>query len=251
MNSKIYTGIILFALLILVCVLDIFIINFLLFGVVIYFAFLESLKLFDIKNRNLVYLALAFYLFVFIFNSNDEANFISPKLIACYVLVLASFVAYFKMENLKILYPFLYPLAPFLIMFEIYLCFGINYIFYMLFTAIVCDSGAYFVGKKFGKTSFSKSSPNKTLEGVMGGVVLASIGGALISYNLFDFVFIKAILVSFLIAIFGVFGDLFESYIKRIAGVKDSGDIFPGHGGMLDRIDAYLFASVAMYLVLV
>lgn len=250
MNSKIYTGLALFALLILICVLDIFVVNIVLFGIIIYVAFLESLKLFDIQNKSLVYLALAFYILMIFFSSNYEDTFVSPKLIFCYCAVIASFVAYFKMENLKIIYPFLYPLAPLLLMSEIYILFGISYIFYILFTAIVCDSGAYFLGKKFGKTSFSKSSPNKTLEGVIGGVIAASIFGALLANNLLGFEYTKAIFISLIVSLFGVFGDLFESYIKRLAGLKDSGDIFPGHGGMLDRVDAYLFASIVMYMVL-
>lgn len=251
MNSRIYTGIVLFALFVLVCIFDVFLINFILFGVIIYLAFIESLKLFDMQNRNLVYLALAFYVFMTIFSLNYNVYFISLKLIFCYMLVFASFIAYFKLPNMRILYPFLYPLAPLLLMFEIYILFGMNYIFWMLFTVILCDSGAYFVGKKIGKTSFSKSSPNKTLEGVLGGVIIALIGGSFVACMILNFTFFKAVLLTFLIAVFGVFGDLFESYVKRVANVKDSGDIFPGHGGMLDRIDAYLFASVIIYLVLV
>src|SRR5690606_9671598 len=95
---------------------------------------------------------------------------------------------------------------------------------------------------------FSATSPNKTLEGVIGGVVIATAIGAFIGYK--DYNLVKAILVTFSMSIAAVFGDLFESYLKREAGVKDSGNVLPGHGGMLDRIDGYLFGVVMMVIAL-
>ena len=110
------------------------------------------------------------------------------------------------------------------------------------------DIGAYFVGRTFGKTKFCETSPNKTIEGVIGGVVFAVVLGSLSSIN--EINFIGAVLVSIIVSFASVFGDLFESYLKREAGVKDSGSILPGHGGVLDRTDGYLFGAIAMLVVL-
>jgi len=104
--------------------------------------------------------------------------------------------------------------------------------------------------KTIGKTQFSPTSPNKTLEGVIGGIAFATVAGTIAGYFMELVPFFIAIIVSFLTATTSVFGDLFESYIKREAGVKDSGDIFPGHGGVLDRLDGYLFGAVMMLIAL-
>jgi phosphatidate cytidylyltransferase len=106
------------------------------------------------------------------------------------------------------------------------------------------DSGAYFVGRFLGKKKLAPIlSPNKTMEGAFGGVV-ASVAGILIAQYLMDIPGSLAILIGFALigGIVEQAGDLFESLLKRIAGIKDSGNVFPGHGGMLDRIDGLLFA---------
>jgi phosphatidate cytidylyltransferase len=110
------------------------------------------------------------------------------------------------------------------------------------------DIGAYFVGKSVGKTKFCETSPNKTIEGVIGGVVFAVILGTLFSTNGISFV--NALIISAVVSISSVFGDLFESYLKREADVKDSGTILPGHGGILDRTDGYLFGAIVMLVLL-
>jgi phosphatidate cytidylyltransferase len=110
------------------------------------------------------------------------------------------------------------------------------------------DVGAYFVGRSIGKTQFSPTSPKKTLEGVIGGVFIAMGLGIIFAPSAYE---IQTILfVSLVVSVGSVFGDLFESYLKREADVKDSGDILPGHGGILDRTDGYLFGGVLMYVLL-
>ncbi|WP_298055736.1 phosphatidate cytidylyltransferase, partial [uncultured Campylobacter sp.] len=93
--------------------------------------------------------------------------------------------------------------------------------------------------------AFSETSPNKTWEGVVGGIAVATVFGAGFGWVLTDS-FWHSLITAFLVAVFGVWGDLFESYLKRRAGVKDSGTLLPGHGGMLDRVDGYLFGVAAM-----
>ncbi|MEA3405206.1 MAG: phosphatidate cytidylyltransferase [Pseudomonadota bacterium] len=122
-----------------------------------------------------------------------------------------------------------------------------------LFTIWAIDTGAYFSGRKFGKNKLAKYvSPGKTWEGVYGGVILAFIvaliGVYLIEPELVFSLEIFALIAAF-IAMFSVLGDLFESVLKRQVGLKDSGSILPGHGGVLDRIDSLLIA-VPMFYVL-
>ena len=108
----------------------------------------------------------------------------------------------------------------------------------------VSDSVAYFVGRKWGKTPLAPHvSPKKTREGLLGGVGSALLL-ALLFLLFFDLPGSKALflLLSVLAVFYGVLGDLWESVLKRRAGLKDSGRILPGHGGMLDRIDSWLSA---------
>ena len=110
------------------------------------------------------------------------------------------------------------------------------------------DIGAYFVGKYFGKTPLSGISPKKTVEGAIFGITASIIVGIALAYyiNLPDFYLTGAALGS-LIGIASLLGDLTESMLKRDAGVKDSGDLIPGHGGILDRTDSYIFTAPLVY----
>jgi phosphatidate cytidylyltransferase len=110
------------------------------------------------------------------------------------------------------------------------------------------DIGAYFVGRRFGRRRLATHvSPGKTWEGAIGGVVLALIVGTVLGVTVpslagLGFDRVQWMVAAAAIAVISVFGDLFESALKRVRGVKDSGTIFPGHGGMLDRIDSLLAA---------
>lgn len=112
------------------------------------------------------------------------------------------------------------------------------------------DIGAYALGLAFGKHKISpRLSPKKTWEGAVGGLLGSVITGAVCSYIL-PHVPIATLLVTSLCAGFvAQFGDFFESLLKRVADVKDSGKVMPGHGGVLDRIDGVLFASPVVFLV--
>ena len=118
------------------------------------------------------------------------------------------------------------------------------------------DTAAYFIGKRFGKTPLApKISPKKTVEGAIANLVTAVVAsfliGALLNNNLVSPIPQTALLaVGLITGILGQVGDLLESALKRSAGVKDSGNILPGHGGILDRIDSLLFASVPASVVL-
>lgn len=110
------------------------------------------------------------------------------------------------------------------------------------------DIGAYFMGKAFGKTKLSAISPKKTVEGAIFGVMGSSIVAVLGAWY-FDFPGwqISGALLGILIGVTSLLGDLTESMMKRDAGVKDSGQLIPGHGGILDRTDSYVFTAPLVY----
>lgn len=118
----------------------------------------------------------------------------------------------------------------------------------IIFSLWINDTMAYIVGSIIGKTPLSKISPKKTWEGTIGGVILTIVVICLIAYISKRISVIDAGIMSGIAAVTGTVGDLFESKLKRMAGVKDSGSIMPGHGGFLDRFDSLLFASVFVWL---
>ena len=111
------------------------------------------------------------------------------------------------------------------------------------------DTMAYIVGSFIGKTPFSPISPKKTWEGTIGGAILAVLVVTLVGYYALGFSMKSLLLISITAAIAGTAGDLFESKLKRLAGVKDSGNIMPGHGGFLDRFDSLLVATTIVWLL--
>ena len=134
---------------------------------------------------------------------------------------------------------------------------GLWYLTLPILAIIASDVGAYTFGKLFGKRKLAPQlSPNKTLEGALGGLGLAIFIVSVTTYGLETWLNLQvdlydAILFSILVASAAQLGDLFESLIKRWAGVKDAGGFLPGHGGVLDRIDSMLFAvPVTYYFVL-
>lgn len=115
----------------------------------------------------------------------------------------------------------------------------------------VNDSFAYLVGKTFGKNKlFPSVSPKKTWEGTIGGLVFALVAAYFLSKYETNINLTQWFILAIVIVITGSLGDLIESKFKRAAGVKDSGAILPGHGGMLDRLDSLIFAAPFAYLTL-
>lgn len=113
------------------------------------------------------------------------------------------------------------------------------------------DTGAYLVGRQFGKHKlFERHSPKKTWEGFVGGVFFSIVAAYIISLYFDDLAVGKWICMALIIAVFGTLGDLTESMLKRSFGVKDSGNLLPGHGGLLDRFDGLLMAAPLVYIFL-
>ncbi|WP_067838507.1 phosphatidate cytidylyltransferase [Amphibacillus sediminis] len=128
---------------------------------------------------------------------------------------------------------------------------GLEYIFYGIVVILATDTGAYFSGRFFGKRKlWPEISPNKTIEGAVGGILLAVVVGVIfhlihpVSHSL-----MLVIIVSGLASMVGQVGDLVESAFKRNYAVKDSGWILPGHGGILDRFDSWLFVFPFLHFI--
>ncbi len=243
LNVRVKSAIVMLAVVVLVGIIDIKFITWLFLGVVGFLAYIEALKLWGVDSAEALVIYVVSWLLAFIISEPIYVFFLV-------LLVLASKLAYDKKLDKRLMLPLLYPLASFLFIWTLYLKFGMQSLVWLLIIVALADIGAYYGGKKFGQHQFSPTSPNKTLEGVFSGVALATIVGAIVIANSSEILFLSAIVIALLVSVASVFGDLFESYLKREAGVKDSGDIIPGHGGVLDRVDGYLFASVMLYIVL-
>jgi phosphatidate cytidylyltransferase len=126
---------------------------------------------------------------------------------------------------------------------------GVTWIFLALAIPWLGDTGAYFAGRAFGKHKlYELISPKKTIEGYVGGIITATIGVFVIrSLSLSVLSPLDCVLIGLGIGTLAVIGDLAESLLKRAFGVKDSGKIMPGHGGLLDRIDSLLFVLPPLY----
>jgi phosphatidate cytidylyltransferase len=125
-------------------------------------------------------------------------------------------------------------------------------LFLLMLTVMVSDTAQYYSGRTFGRTPLAPAiSPKKTIEGAIGGFVFGMLLMAVAGHWWLPNVAwpIRAMLGAVIVAL-GIAGDLFESMLKRSAGVKDSSALIPGHGGVLDRIDALLFAAPIYYVVL-
>jgi phosphatidate cytidylyltransferase len=123
------------------------------------------------------------------------------------------------------------------------------WIFLLLILVFLGDTGAYYVGSYFGQHKLCPAvSPNKTIEGSVGGLAASLGAGALFKHFFLPLLpWGLSLLFFFSIGIAGQVGDLFESQLKRVYKIKDSGTLLPGHGGVLDRIDALLFAAPVAY----
>ena len=127
---------------------------------------------------------------------------------------------------------------------------GLGYVIFLFVTILLTDTGCYYFGRKFGKHKLSPIiSPQKTVEGAIGGAICAIAGAIIVGYFI-HLGFYHSLILGALCTIFAQIGDLCESLIKRDAGVKDSGNTLPGHGGFMDRADSYVFTIPVMFYYL-
>jgi len=129
---------------------------------------------------------------------------------------------------------------------------GLNVTLISCLIIVSSDIGSYLFGKNFGKKSLSPISPSKTVEGLIGGIFCSISTGILFTY-LFNWnnYLIIGVVFGIIISLMALVGDLIESMMKRDAKLKDSGNLLPGHGGILDRIDSYIFTPSLIYYVIV
>ena len=240
-STRIKTGVALVIGLLIIGFIDSTFLTWLLFGGLMLIALNEAMKLFQIHDDNIYIYAVLIWLTAYFYPKPEDLVFVVG-------IIFASILAYTKEFNKDLFLPLMYPIASYLFLFSLYLSFGMDSLYWLLVVVAGTDVGAYFIGKSIGATKFCETSPNKTLEGVFGGVITAAILGIMFSPDYMTF--FGAFVVSFIVAVASIFGDLFESYLKREANIKDSGDILPGHGGILDRTDGYLFGGIIMLVLL-
>lgn len=138
---------------------------------------------------------------------------------------------------------YMYLLVPFIAMLILRYTSGMEVLIYMFLLIWTNDTFAYLCGRFLGKTKlFERISPKKTWEGTAGGILFSMIGAILIA-GFTDGLYLFWITAAFIISVAAIFGDLLESLFKRSVQVKDSGNLIPGHGGILDRFDAALMAA--------
>ncbi|HEY6873736.1 MAG TPA: phosphatidate cytidylyltransferase [Geobacteraceae bacterium] len=126
---------------------------------------------------------------------------------------------------------------------------GVQWVFLLIVIVMAGDTGAYYTGSSFGRRKlYPIVSPNKSMEGAAGGLAGSVVGALIAKFTFFPELTVPdAVMTALLLGVLGQLGDLFESLLKRSFGVKDSGSIIPGHGGILDRLDSILFAAPAAF----
>lgn len=240
-STRIKTGLALLVGILIIGYIDSFFLMWLLFGGLLVIAINESQKLFDMQVDSIYFYVGVIWFAAYFYPYAEDLVFVAA-------MIFASILAYTKNLDKKIFLPLFYPTASFLFLLTLYAEYGVMSLLWLLVIVAGADIGAYFVGKSVGKTKFCETSPNKTVEGVAGGLVVATIFGMIFAID--EITIFGSMIISVLVALASIFGDLFESYLKREADVKDSGDILPGHGGILDRTDGYLFGSIVMLVIL-
>ena len=231
----------------------------LLFGLLLLFSVVEFCKLVSLKPIFPLVIATVGYI-LFNLNNTVKTNEIL-LLIAALLVSIRSLLFLFEKKDrfldAQAKYVFLigYLIIPIIIFTKIPFI-NNHYVPEIIISILVIiwanDTFAYLVGITIGKNKlFERISPKKTIEGFVGGVIFAVVAGILLAEFYIDKpdeTTIKWIIIAMIVSAFGTLGDLIESKFKRIAGVKDSGNIMPGHGGFLDRLDSIIFVAPFVYL---
>tara|TARA_A100001011_G_scaffold13319_1_gene14204 strand:- start:6054 stop:6677 length:624 start_codon:yes stop_codon:yes gene_type:complete len=163
-------------------------------------------------------------------------------IILIYILIFLEIYNYFKKSKL---FPLIYIFISFIFFFSIEFN-KENFLYFNLFisTVISFDVFSYIIGKLFGKNQLIKISPNKTYEGLIGGILFSFAISILFSYVFNIQISIKLIIFIFIIIVSAFFGDIIQSFYKRKNNLKNSSEIIPGHGGLFDRFDSFIFSII-------
>ncbi len=217
------------------------------------FATWEHARIWQLKQKSLLYLCLCLnILFLFFFASHRP---LLGLVLTFFLLALFFIATYGRQPELTAHLPIvaLSLLYPALLLGHAF-CFlslikGRFLLLWTLFIVFASDTGAFYLGCRFGKHKlYPAVSPKKSWEGLFGGMASAFVLG-LLSNSFLPTAHFKALFLAPFLTIIEQVGDFFESVIKRHAGLKDSGQILPGHGGLLDRIDGVLFALPFSYYI--
>ncbi|WP_159800911.1 phosphatidate cytidylyltransferase [Flavobacterium sp. MK4S-17] len=229
-----------------------------LFGIFMLIAIAEFCRLVSLNWRFPIFLGVLCYaVFILLMQKTASANlFLSGS--ACFIAVMLLAELFSKKTikkdtAAKFAQLAGYIIIPFILIMRLPFSLSVNYTPYIIIGIFILiwvnDTFAYIVGKSMGRHKlFQRISPKKTIEGFLGGMVFTIGAGYIISmyYNILSAAGWMA--SAAIIVIFGTLGDLTESKLKRTAGVKDSGNIMPGHGGILDRLDSVIFAIPFLFL---
>jgi phosphatidate cytidylyltransferase len=233
----------------------------LLFGVFLIIATIEFCKLTDLPKTGAVIMSvIGWILFGYYINNDFYTNLLLN--IACLVISISllrelfaqnSFIPKDKMAKQARLIG--YVIIPFLLIIKLPFLNNVTYrpsiIIGMFILIWANDTFAYIVGKAIGKRKlFERISPKKTIEGFAGGMLFTVLGAYFLGQSSYFTILtpLQWMVFAAILVVFGTLGDLVESKLKRNAGVKDSGKIMPGHGGILDRLDSILFAIPFIFL---
>jgi phosphatidate cytidylyltransferase len=228
------------------------------FGIFLVLCVFEFCLILGIRPYLYILIAIALYYI------NAQLDIEYQNTIICILALITSYKAIYYLFNIsnntlkkhnRYIYLMGYLINPFLILPELsklpnnqfnpYLIIGVFILIW------VNDTFAYLVGKNFGKRKlFEKVSPKKTIEGFVGGFVFAIFSSFFIAHFFTFLSTFEWFILSLIVGVFGTLGDLIESKFKRIAGVKDSGKIMPGHGGLLDRLDSFIFVVPYIFIFL-
>ncbi len=196
----------------------------------------------DYKNFFLRLIFSIFFIILYVVISTINFNYVPYLISVIYLLIIYEILIYFKKYRIL---PLIYTIIS--MVFFINIDFNNkNFITFNLFifTVIIFDIFSYLIGKSFGKNKLISISPNKTIEGLVGGFSFSLLFSIL---NLYFFklpINIFSILIIILIILFAFIGDILESYFKRKNILKNSSGLIPGHGGVFDRFDSFLFAII-------
>lgn len=201
-------------------------------------------------------MASLFFVFIYFFNSTMIDKVAFSAIIMIFILFFVEVVfcenPSFSIERIAISFfgAFFIPLALLYMSYIRNLDNGMKFIFFLFIVVWVLDTAAYGFGILFGQHELAKDiSPKKTIEGTIAGIVFGILTAYLCRYVFMQDVLTitESLMLGFVIAIIGQFSDLAESLIKRDANIKDSGKIIPGHGGVFDRFDSYIFVAPTVY----
>ena len=227
----------------------------------------EFLRLIELKSLYPYILALTFFLLAIL--SNHTIISFEDRMLQKIIVSIITFFLFFTLisaliSSMKIAIQYLgriflsliYLIIPFSLLIKLpYFTIDNTYDYTIVLGIFILiwsnDIFAFLIGKNFGKHKLiERVSPNKTVEGFLGGFIFTFIAGYVISNYCESLLPIQWFAIAIIISVFGVIGDLIESMFKRQAGVKDSSNLIPGHGGFLDRLDSIIFAVPFIYIYL-